>query len=149
MGIEKKIKQKKFEDEYHKTLLNILFIADSFQNNLAKILKAHQLTIPQYNILRILKGSHPNSVSPSYIKQVIIYKGSDITRLIDRLAIKKLVKRNHSQQDRRKIQVLILSTGIELLEALSPQINELRKSYFEDKVTLKEAKLINTILDKI
>jgi len=101
-----------------------------------------------FNILRILNGNYPNAVSPGYIKQVMIDKGVDLTRLLDKLDKLNLIKRNLCPSNRRKIDLNLTDEGILMLQKLSPHLDA---HYLELKNNLTEAESeqLSLLLDKL
>lgn len=149
MGIEEDIKQVKFESAYHKVLLNILYTSEIISDDIRTILKSFELTEPQYNILRILAGSFPSSLTPGDIKRVMIFKKSDLTRLMDRLSKKGLVSRKVCLHNRRQVDILITKKGQNLLEKINPMITDIVYGKISNKLTEKEAQTLSKLLDKI
>lgn len=111
--------------------------------------KPYKLTHAQFNVLRILKGSKPRPLSAGEIKQRMIVKSPDLTRLIDRLCKKDYVKRVTCEENRRKVDISITDTGLQLLEELSPKIKAVSEEHFLQKISEEEAKSLNQILKKI
>jgi len=147
----------KFKDEIktrlkdNKTLLllNIMYTASLIEKHHAPIFKRHQLTRSQYNILRILKGSSPKPLSVGDIKERIIFKQTDITRMIDRLVEKGLVYRKLCDNNRRKMDVTITSEGKNILDQINPSINEIEQTHFYNQLSNNEALIAGEILDKL
>lgn len=147
MELSKEIKQEKFTSEWQKLAINIMFTG-SWVNTLAmRRLKTYDLTSQQYNLLRILRGQHPNPVSGQLIQARMIDKMSNISRLIEKLRIKGLLERNISSLDRRVIEVFISSQGIELLK----KIDDTEKKWESNFASLseEEAHTLNYLLDKV
>lgn len=145
MKIEEEIKQPKFRDAYQKAVINLLFTASWLQSQNQEFFKSYGITVNQYNILRILKGQHPNSISATEIKSRLLDKNSDVSRLLDRLVAKKLVVKNLSATDKRAFDVLITDTGLELLISMDKFLPQ------RDRVislTEEEATLLSDLLDK-
>src|SRR6187399_2817650 len=94
MSIEQDIKQEKFESEFHKAAVNILFTSGWLYNANATRLKPHGITPEQYNVLRILRGSHPKPIMLAEITCRMIDKSSNATRLVEKLRQKGLAKRD-------------------------------------------------------
>ena len=131
----------------HKAGLNILYTAWWFKTVISKELKEYGLTHEQYNVLRILKGKHPEPVCVKEIASRMIEKNSNVPRIIDRLETKKLVKRNSSTTDKRETVTVLTQAGINILQHSTDRVNNLT-----DKViTLDEskAKVLNQILEEI
>ena len=148
MRLEDEIKQKApFRDEYTKLAVNILYTHGWFNNIQSNILKEYLITGSQYNILRILRGQHPNPASISLLKDRMLDKMSDASRLVDRLITKELVERKICPNDRRKVEVLITPKGLELLNKLDKIEKENINTF--NKITVEEAKTLNNLLDKM
>ncbi len=128
---------------------NLLKTANSLDVAFKKILDQYKLTHQQYNILRILKGSFPEPLSANDIKKRMIFNNSDVTRLMDRLALKDYIKRETCSANRRKIDILITQNGMELLDEIAPAAQEFISTYFKNKITKEEAKELYRILIKI
>jgi DNA-binding MarR family transcriptional regulator len=123
--------------------------ADGVGVEFKKILDQFKLTHQQFNILRILKGSFPKPLSASEIKERMIFKNSDVTRLMDRLTAKEYIKRETCPSNRRKIDILITQKGLELLNEIAPSAQAFVETFFKNKITRDEAKELYRILNKI
>lgn len=145
--VEEAIKQTKPLNIHQKGLLNILLTHNFVSTKLQSFLDTFDITIPQYNVLRILRGQFPNHCSNSLIRDRMLYKNTDVTRLMDRLVNKDLVERVHSIEDRRCIELVISEQGLKILSEIDEKfdsvINILEKLTAEDVITL------NSLLDKI
>jgi DNA-binding MarR family transcriptional regulator len=111
------------------------------------ILKPHHINDQHYNILRILKGQHPKSVCPGYIKSVLLNKRGDLTRLVDKLYRKGYIDRSTNPVNRRKVDLNITAAGLSLLNVLQRKINSYEQ--IQQKITQEEANLLNELLDKL
>lgn len=131
----------------HKAALNILYTAWWLKTIMSKELKEYGLTHEQYNVLRILKGKHPDQMCVREIASRMIEKNSNVPRIIDRLELKKLAKRSTSSVDKRETVITITQAGINMLEITTKKINDL----FEQTVTVDEesACSLNNLLEKI
>jgi DNA-binding MarR family transcriptional regulator len=147
MKLEDEIKQKKFKDEYEKLVVNILFTGNWMNLLNAKNLKPLGLTLPQYNVLRILRGQHPKPATVNLLIDRMLDKSSNASRIVDKLLKKNLVVRKICKNDRRSVDVLITDKGLELLK----QIDGESKKWNQEYKTLNpdEAKKLNFLLDKI
>ena len=125
MKLEEAIKSTKFKSEVHKAGLNILYTAWWLKTNMSKELKEYGLTHEQYNVLRILKGKHPEHICVKEIACRMIEKNSNVPRIIDRLEAKKLVKRTASDSDRRETVIVLSPAGINILQHSTDRINKL------------------------
>lgn len=147
MKIEEEIKQKSFKSEYQKLAVNLLFTHGWLISLQKGLFEKHDITIAQYNILRILRGQHPNPISVNLLKERMLDRMSDTSRLVERLRIKGLLERKTCKHDRRKSDVKITDKGLELLYTLEPidmQIENTLQTLNND-----EAKTLNNLLDKI
>ncbi len=146
MGIEKDIKQTNFRNEYQKLGINLLYTANWLNENVGKFLEQEEITQQQYNILRILRGSEV-PLSTLQIRERMLDKMSDTSRIVDRLIVKELVAKSTCPTDKRLVDITLTDKGhalVEKLDQLNDQIDGLLKG-----VTENEAKTINEILDKL
>lgn len=148
MKLEQAIKQDRFHDNYTKAIINILYTANWLRDRQNQALKKHDLLIQHYNALRIIKGRHPNVISPGEIKDVMLDKSNDLTRLLDKLDDKGYIKRTQCADNRRKIDIFITAKGLKLLQQLETPINDITAG-IKQCITDKEAAQLNNILDKI
>jgi DNA-binding MarR family transcriptional regulator len=147
MKLEEEIVQKKFKSEYQKLAINILYTANWINSLNFNLLKDKTITSQQYNILRILKGQYPNAVTLKVIRERMLDKMSDVSRLVDKLKTKGLVHRKQNPNDRRSVDILITPKGLKLLDDLK-EIDHLFDKKFKT-ISLSEAKQINELLDKL
>jgi len=129
-AVAQQLKQRKpFADTEQELVLGLRIAAARVVEPWAKFLKAQvQLSPSQYNALRILRGSHPNKLACGDIGERMIERDPDVTRLIDRLAKRGLVKRGRSRQDRRVVEVGITDEGLALLKELDPYVQRFPKA---------------------
>lgn len=144
MGDISKDINSKFPNERVKALINIKYTANWLDTIGNAVLKPFKISVQQYNILRILKGAN-EAITVNTVKQRMIQKSPNSTRLMDKLCDKKFIERTRCEQDRRVVYVKITDKGLELLSKIN--IDEFNNQM--DSITEKEAKLLNTILDKI
>ena len=147
MKLEQAIKSNKFKNETQKAALNVLYTAWWLKTNMSKGLKEFGLTHEQYNVLRILKGKYPEQICVRDIACRMIEKNSNVPRIVDRLEIKKLVKRTSSAIDKRETVITLTQAGILLLEASTKSIDETM-----EKVTIlseTESVQLNKLLEKL
>jgi DNA-binding MarR family transcriptional regulator len=146
MGIEKDIQQANFRNEYQKMGINLLFTANWMNERISRVLAMEDITQQQYNILRILRGSDA-PLSTLKIRERMLDKMSDTSRIVDRLIVKDLVEKTACVKDKRLVDITVTKKGLQLLEkldALNEQIDSILKGVSE-----KEATTINQILDKL
>ncbi|MBY0348863.1 MAG: MarR family transcriptional regulator [Hydrotalea flava] len=147
MKLEQAIQSNKFKDEVHKSALNILYTAWWLKTQSAIILKQFGITHEQFNVLRILKGKHPDDMCVRDIAGRMIEKNSNVPRIIDRLELKKLVERKQSQIDKRETVIHLTPLGVNLLEKCSEAIDTHRATEFA--INNEEARQLNALLEKI
>lgn len=147
MRIEEEIKQKNFSSDFEKLAVNILFSCSWLNKYQKRIFGEFQITATQYNILRILRGQNKNPVSVNLLRERMIDKMCDASRLVERLRAKGLVERKASENDRRKTDVSISKKGLELLNKLD-DINKKFEKLFES-LDILEVKELNNLLDKM
>ncbi len=145
--LENAIQSNKFKSEVQKAGLNILYTAWWLKTLSCKELKEFGLTHEQYNVLRILKGKHPNQMCVKDIAGRMIEKNSNVPRIIDRLVVKKLVKRTQGEHDGRQTVMALTQAGLSVLESSTNKIDEI----YEATVSLnnKDAAALNNLLEKI
>jgi DNA-binding MarR family transcriptional regulator len=147
MGIAEEIKQEKFKSEYAKAVVNVIYTNSWLQQKHLGVFKSLGLTTPQFNILRILRGQHPNPATVNLLIDRMLDKSSNASRIVDRLEEKKLVKRIQCKNDRRAVDVYITESGMELLSRADVVIDELQSN--SNKLTDEEGKQLNSLLDKM
>jgi DNA-binding MarR family transcriptional regulator len=147
MSLENDIQQKVFRSEYQKALLNIIFTHNYLNNIVNDFFKDYSITRQQYNVMRIIKGQAPKAASIQLIRERMLDKMSDASRIVERLRIKDLVRREASEEDKRAVHITITDDGIKLLETIELRIEEVETSL--RKLTLEEASQLNKLLDKI
>ena len=146
MGIEKDIQQTNFRNEFQKMGINIIYTANWLNEKMGQILSTEDITQQQYNILRILRGSDA-PLSTLKIRERMLDKMSDTSRIVDRLIVKDLVEKTACLKDKRLVDITVTKKGLQLLEkldALNEQIDSILKGVSE-----KEAHTMNQILDKL
>ena len=147
MQIEDEIKGR-FRNERHKGLINLTFTVKQLSYNFLQTLKIHGLTEPQYNILRVLRGFRnqgPSSIG--FLKERMLDKSSDVSRLVDKLYEKGLIDRKENNVDRRQKDVEISEKGLKLLDEMMDcenQVDALLHNLSDDEVLE-----LNRLLDKI
>lgn len=148
MEIEKEIQQKSFLNEYIKLDVNIMFTASFLGNLKSDILKPYNISWQQFNILRILKGQHPEPANITFLTDRMVDRTSNASRLVEKLYKKELVDRCTNSEDRRRADVFITEKGIHLLDACS---NELEEKLTNKIAALSSAEvaLANSFLNKI
>lgn len=147
MSIEKDIKTKNFISHFQKAMVNLYFTSKWWSQQTDPIFSKHNIQPQHFNILRILSGNNKQPKTIKEIKEVILDKGSDVTRLIDKLVKMSLVSRELNPNSRREMLVKITPDGCKLAEAMVKQLTALVKQ--TDNLSTKEAKELNRLLDKV
>ena len=146
MSIENDIKQDSFKSEYQKAIINLIFTYNWTTEKIKSVLEETGLTLQQFNILRILRGSE-TPLSTLRIRERMLDKMSDTSRIVDRLIIKELVKKVTCKKDKRLVDITITDKGLKLLEKLDAQEDKMETII--KSLTKNEAETLNTLLDKI
>lgn len=147
MKLEEEIKSTNFKDEQHRATVNLLFTSYWLKTNLSGTLKENGLTMEQHNVLRILKGSHPEQMCVKEIGSRIVEKSSNVPRIIDRLVVKKLVKRVQSKEDKRETLVSLTEKGVSVIEKAKKEVDTMTTKIVN--LTTEEAKTLNDLLEKL
>lgn len=147
MGIEEDIKLLRKVSVKEKTFVNIVFTYNAIIQQFEEFLKPYDITSQQYNVLRILKGQHPRSCNMGYIKDVMLDKNPDLTRLSNRLVLKQLIKKNHNLNNKREILINLTPKGLKTLDVIAEDII----AFMEKVVALNEAEaeIVSDLLDKL
>lgn len=148
MKIEEAIQQKKFESEYQKVEINVLFTAAWLGKRSGNVLKPFNISWQQFNIMRILKGMYPKPATVKLLTERMIDKMSNASRLVDKLKAKGLVERHVCSEDRRRVNIQLTEEGIKVLDNASSAM-QLSSKELAGSLTEKEALELNQLLDKL
>ena len=146
MGIAEEIGISHFKDNQNMAMVNLLYTANWFRDIHKTIFVKYDLLPQHYNVLRIVNGKYPDPISPGEIKKVMLDKGPDVTRLVDKLVKLKLVDRCLNENNRRSMEIRISKTGITTLKRINKELGQLPKGMLN--LTELEAKQLSTLLDK-
>ncbi|GAA4304365.1 MarR family transcriptional regulator [Nibribacter koreensis] len=147
MKIEDEIKQSTFKDSFQKAYINIVYTANGLQLGQSTVLKSYGITLPQYNILRILRGQYPKPATVNLLIERMLDKTSNASRIVDKLEAKQLVTRTQCPSDRRTVDIVITEKGLKMLEELD-KIQEGTKHGIQN-LSAEEAEQLSLLLDKI
>lgn len=147
MGIEKDIQQSRFRNAHQKAGINLIYTLAWMKERTKVIFDAEDITSQQFNILRILRGSYPTPLSTLQIRERMLEKMSDTSRIVDRLILKGLVKKVVCKNDRRLVDVIITDKGKKLLERLDLRQDEIDGVL--GNLSEKDANILSDLLDKI
>jgi DNA-binding MarR family transcriptional regulator len=146
-SIEHEIKQKKFANELVKANVNLMFTANWLHNRIASLLKPHNITHEQFNVLRILKRSHPAKLCQKDILSRMIAPNSNVTLLIKKLKDKNFVAVVQSDRDKREYEITIAENGLALLLEIEPLLQAKITEF--NQLDAEEASTLNVLLDKL
>lgn len=131
-----------------KTVVNLMYTSRIIEESIALVLRPYELSIQQYNVLRILRGQHGNPSNLSTIQERMIDRSSNTTRLVDKLISKGFVKRQVCAANRRKVEIFITEDGLEVLKTLDP-ITEKNNETLLKNLTSDQLEELNLILDTL
>jgi DNA-binding MarR family transcriptional regulator len=137
----------KFEDNYQKVIINLAFTDGWISNLLRPHFDKYNLTNQQFNILRILRGQYPKPATVNLLKERMIDKMSDASRIVDRLVQKELITRCTNVKDRRAVDVRISDKGLEILAKMDADFKT--KDFLKNNLTSEEAGKLSDLLDKL
>jgi DNA-binding MarR family transcriptional regulator len=147
MRIEDEIKQPAFRDQHQKAYINLVYTAGWLQLRQAAAFKPFGLTLPQFNILRILRGQHPLPATVALLIERMLDKTSNASRIVDKLEEKKLVTRTVCPANRRAVDIRITPDGLALLQRIETEGGLMPARL--GTLTATELEQLNTLLDKI
>lgn len=144
--LEEEIKQPKFQNQFQKATLNILYTSNYISEATAPFFKENGILQQHYNVLRIVRGKNGEPASPGQIIEVMFDKGRDLTRLVDKLVKLGHLERRTSATNRRKVEIFITELGMEVTEKIDAQL-----ILFYDTLNINEdeANQLNEILDQL
>ena len=146
-SLEKEIVQSKFQSENQKAIVNIMFTNNYIIGRMNNFFKTYDITRQQYNILRILRGQYPRPATINLLKDRMLDKMSDASRIVERLRVKRLINRSKCLNDRRAAEITISEQGLALLEDMD-EIN-LRLKDLTKNLSGNELAELNRLLDKL
>jgi DNA-binding MarR family transcriptional regulator len=131
-----------------KTVLNVFHLNSIMKDKLLLSLKPYDLSIEQFNVLRILRGQKGQPVNLQDIQDRMINKMSNTTRLVDKLILKGYVERFVCENNRRKVEIFITETGLQLLKTLDPVVDNAEKT-ITHALNSEELEILNTLINKL
>ncbi len=137
----------KFEDNYQKAVINIAYTDGWLKNTFNCHFEKHNLTQQQFNILRILRGQYPKPATVNLLKERMIDKMSDASRIVDRLVQKEMITRCTNNKDRRAVDIRISDKGLETLATMDAEFKT--KDFIKNNLTAEEAGQLSDLLDKL
>jgi DNA-binding MarR family transcriptional regulator len=132
----------------HQQAIGKIFLTYNWcSDKLRQSIAPYDITIQQFNVLRILRAQHPKPSTVSFVKETMLDKMCDASRIIDRLLQKELIMKDSNQQDKRAVDIMITQKGLLLLEKIDKEFSI--SDIISTNLTLEEAQELNTLLDKI
>jgi MarR family multiple gene transcriptional regulator MgrA len=146
-AVEDIIQQKKFADDYHRAMVGMSYLYNVIDYIQQQLFKKYGITPQQFNALRILRGQYPSPATVGLIKERMIDRNSDASRIVERLRKAELVRRVTCENDRRAVDVIITDKGLALLKKLDAVIYDIQ----EPLKTLNKEEIaeLNTMIDRI
>lgn len=145
--IEEAIQQREFKDPYNKLMVNLLYTHSFVVSAQSQLFKPYGISPEQYNVLRILKGQNGTPTTVSSIQDRMLNRMSNASRLVEKLKLKGLLRREECPTDRRQVDILITEKGLELLSELQVQVDEFNKRSVN--LDLEEVYQLSELLDKL
>jgi DNA-binding MarR family transcriptional regulator len=146
MKIEEAI-QGRFRNDKHKLGVNLIYTANWYMDKLDSIFKSEEITHQQFNILRILRGAYPKPVTIKYIRERMLDKMSDVSRIVEKLREKGYLQRQECPNDRRNVDITITEKGLAELKKIDNLIEPLESIF--DVFSPLEINMFNELLDKL
>ena len=131
-----------------KTVINMMYTTRVLEEAVSAVLKPYDLTIPQYNVMRILRGQKGKPANLSTIQERMVDKNSNTTRLVDKLIRKGWAERSVCEANRRKVEIVITEDGLEILKELDP-ITENNNKEILKNLSEEQILTLNELLDTL
>lgn len=146
MQLQKEVKTTKFENTHQQALVNIIYTYSWVSQRVKEILTPYGITQQQYNVLRILRGQYPSPSTIGLIKNRILDKMSDTSRIVDRLVEKGYLDKTTNLRDKRAVDIVITDKALALLRKLDKEVDF--STLIAQNITDDESKQLNILLDK-
>ena len=147
-NIEKLLSQKAFDNEYTKGMIGLVFVGNWIVSRNQQFFKKFDITMQQFNILRILRGQHPKAANINMLKERMLDRMSDVSRLVERLRKADLLERKSCESDRRAVDVKITSKGLQLLKTIEEEVTQL-DDVLKKALDPGEIAQLNNLVDKV
>ena len=147
MNVEERIKTVGKIPLERRTIIHFMLVANTINEQLAQALKPFDVSIQQFNVLRILRGQKGKPANLSTLNERMVTKMSNTTRLVDKLILKEYVERNTCPSNRRKIEILITVKGNEQLSKMDAIVSETETNLLQ-QFTTNELEQLNILLNK-
>ncbi|HAI56897.1 MAG: hypothetical protein P8H42_08665, partial [Saprospiraceae bacterium] len=147
MNFEDQIRQTKFRNNFLKAILNLKYTSSLYNSKEVEVFKKYGILAQHFNVLRIVRGVYPDSVSPGKILEVMLDSGRDLTRLVDKLVKLGLLIRSTCPYNRRRVDINITEEGLALTEKIGKDVDVFLDSI--ETLTDKESEQLSNLLDKL
>ncbi|HEY8919608.1 MAG TPA: MarR family transcriptional regulator [Chitinophaga sp.] len=147
-NIEKLLSQKAFDNEYTKGMIGLVFVGNWIVSRNQQFFKKFDITMQQFNILRILRGQHPKAANINMLKERMLDRMSDVSRLVERLRKADLLERKSCESDRRAVDVKITPKGLQLLKSIEEEVTQL-DDVLKKALDPREIAQLNSLVDKV
>lgn len=148
MKLSELIKQESFASPAQKTLLNVMVSSSWVMSELSSMMATYDITPAQYNVLRILNGSHPEPLTCSAVGERLLDRTPDVTRLLNRLEGRALVERQRAAHDRRVVEVGITKEGRALLDRMASEVDAVQQRLTRH-LSKDEQRQLSDLLEKL
>jgi MarR family transcriptional regulator, 2-MHQ and catechol-resistance regulon repressor len=147
MKIEEAIQQGKPMQPLQRAVVNLMYTYHWHLERMSALMKPFDLTPQQYNVMRIIRGRHPGSVSVGEVKAVMLDRNPDLTRLCDRLVQKSWLERQVNPKNRREVLLHITAAGLTLLDRMEQEFEQQKNQW--QSISDEEANLLSDLLDRL
>ncbi|MGF1533894.1 MAG: MarR family winged helix-turn-helix transcriptional regulator [Bernardetiaceae bacterium] len=147
MNIKEAIQQSTFRSPAQQVIVNLIYTHQWVTDQIKDMLKPYGVSMPQYNVLRILRGQHPKPLSTLNIRERMLERMSDVSRIVSRLEQQGLVIRRDCEKDRRLVDLYISTEGLELLAKIDPRLDEMDR--IVGRLNDQELLTLSGLLDKM
>ncbi len=147
-SLEEELKTAHIPDPYHRALLNIMYTGGWLRHSVQALLRPYDLTEPQFNVLRILRGARGAAMTVVDIRCRMVHRDSNVSRIVDKLEEKGLVSRTRQEANRRAVDVAITDAGGDMLMRIQPDLDT-HHALSSSALTAVEAEHLNLLLDKL
>jgi DNA-binding MarR family transcriptional regulator len=147
MQLQKEVQTSKFESNHQQALVNIIYTYGWSCQKIKEVLAPYGITQQQYNVLRILRGQYPSPSTIGLIKNRILDKMSDTSRIVDRLIQKGYLEKTVNNRDKRAVDIIISDKALTLLKKMDKEVNF--STLVADNINAEEAAQLNLLLDKL
>ena len=143
MNFEDQIRQTKFRNNFLKAILNLKYTSSLYNSKEVEVFKKYGILAQHFNVLRIVRGVYPDSVSPGKILEVMLDSGRDLTRLVDKLVKLGLLLRSTCPYNRRRVDINITEEGLALTEKIGKDVDVFLDSI--ETLTDKESEQLSNL----